>query len=113
MRKPKPQAVVMNISFYLLGGDRAEMPGPLVQVCGFCNVGRPVTLSVNGRVIGEKEPDEVKTVLWLGVPVVTGANRIELTCGGLTASAVWHVREEHAGLSVSRGAGENRKEFCE
>ncbi len=75
---------------YLLGCDRAEMPGPLTQVCGFCNAG-PVTLSVNGRVVGEKAPDEVKMVLWLDVPIADGENRIELKCGGLKASAVWRA----------------------
>lgn len=75
---------------YLLGHDRKEMPGRTAQVCALCNAGA-VTLKVNGRLVGTKTPDKVKTALWLNVPLKPGANQIELSCGSLRASAVWNV----------------------
>ena len=73
---------------YLLGGDRTDAPAGRAQVCGFCNAGA-VTLAVNGKAVGTKTPDEVRTVLWLDVPLAAGDNVVELSCGGLKATAHW------------------------
>ncbi len=58
-------------------------------VMGFSNVG-DVMLKVNGETVGTLCPDEVKTVLWRDVPLAPGANKIELSAGGCTATAVWN-----------------------
>jgi len=73
---------------YLLGCDRSEMPGRTAQVCAFCNAG-PVTLSVNGRTVGTKAPDDAKVALWLDVPLQAGDNAVEVSCGSLRATASW------------------------
>ena len=62
-----------------------ETANAACTVVGFCN-GGPVTLAVNGDVIGTQEPDEVKVVTWSDVPLREGENEIVLkTDGGLCA----------------------------
>ena len=51
----------------------------------FSNVGR-VTLWVNGRAVGAKEPDEIRTAVWEDVPLRIGENVIAVTAGSLSAS---------------------------
>ena len=85
---------------YLVGCDRKDQASRTVQVCGFCNVGE-VTLTVNGRVVGRKAPDEVKTVLWLDVPLADGDNVVGLSCGGLSASATWRCTPEVKAIDAS------------
>ena len=66
-----------------------ETSGESCTVVGFSNRG-PVTLSVNGRQVGTKDPDSVMVVMWSDVPLVEGENVISLvTSDG--ASAVRRV----------------------
>ena len=53
-----------------------------IDVVAFSNVGR-VTLSVNGRVVGSRDPDAVKTVEWKGLELDPGLNEIVVEAGGL------------------------------
>ena len=52
-----------------------------IEVVAFSNVG-DVTLSVNGRVIGTKTPDAVRTVVWTDVALEPGLNEIAVEAGG-------------------------------
>ena len=73
---------------HLVGERMTETTNAAATVCGFSNAG-DVELFVNGVSLGAKSPDEVKCVIWRGVPLVRGKNRIELRCGAMSASAVW------------------------
>ena len=68
-----------------------ETTNATCTVVGFSNVG-PVTLAVNGRVVGTKPPDEVKVVRWESVPLAPGENRIVLRAGDSAHEAVRHLR---------------------
>ena len=59
-----------------------------LNVLGFSNLG-DVELVVNGRTVGVKAPDAVKTVLWRDVPLAVGRNVVELKSGGRTETGVW------------------------
>jgi hypothetical protein len=59
-----------------------------LTVLGFSNVG-DVKLSVNGRLIGVKTPDKVRSVIWENVPMEIGTNIVTLVSGGLEASGIW------------------------
>ena len=76
---------------YLVGQRMKEFVGDKITVMGYSNQG-PVTLKVNGEVVGVKVPDEVMTVIWDSVPLVPGENRIEISAGGRTSSATWLVK---------------------
>lgn len=73
---------------HLVGARMTETTNAVMNVLAFSNVGA-VTLSVNGRTIGTVEPDRVKACLWRKVPLVPGPNKIEISAGGLTQTAVW------------------------
>ena len=73
----------------LVGTRMTAVTNETATVLGFSNVG-DVTLKVNGAPFGTLPPDEVKSVMWKDVPLAPGANCIELTAGGRTASAIWH-----------------------
>ena len=62
--------------------------GERFSVVGFSNVGK-VSLFVNGRLVGEKEPDEVNTVVWKDVPFAIGVNVVELRAGNISDSCTW------------------------
>ena len=71
-----------------VGSHMGGTTNSTATVLGFSNVGA-VTLTVNGRVVGVKEPDAVKTVLWEDVPLAMGRNEVTLAAGGLETKAVW------------------------
>ena len=73
---------------HLCGRRMTSTTNAVVEVVAFSNAG-DVTLAVNGKVVGTKTPDEVKTVRWQGVALVPGENRIEVTAGGRKESCRW------------------------
>lgn len=54
-----------------------ETANATCTVVGFCNAG-PVTLAVNGEVVGTQSPDSVKVVTWSDVPLREGDNEVVL-----------------------------------
>lgn len=54
-----------------------ETANATCTVVGFCNAG-PVTLVVNGEVVGTQSPDSVKVVTWSDVPLREGENEVVL-----------------------------------
>ena len=73
---------------HLVGSRLTETTNAVMNVLAFSNVG-DVTLTVNGRAVGTVTPDGVKSCLWRDVPLVMGANRIEISAGALTRKATW------------------------
>ena len=59
-----------------------------LTVIGFSNVG-DVELKLNGRSLGVKTPDKVRTVIWENVPLELGTNEVVLVSGGLEAKGFW------------------------
>ena len=53
-----------------------------VDIVAFSNAGA-VTLTVNGKTIGTKTPDEIKAVTFASVPLSIGANNIAVEAGNL------------------------------
>lgn len=70
---------------HLVGARRTQTTNAVNSVFAFCNAG-PVTLRVNGAVVGEKPPDDRKAVIWDGVRLRPGENEIEVSSGGLHES---------------------------
>ncbi len=66
---------------YVCSRRMTETDRAAATVTGFSNVGA-VTLTVNGKVVGSREPDAAKVVRWTDVPLRPGANRIVLSAGG-------------------------------
>ena len=62
-------------------GKPDERLDETIEVVAFSNVG-DVTLSVNGRKIGTKTPDAVRTVVWTDVALEPGLNEIAVEAGG-------------------------------
>ena len=79
-------------TLHLVGTRLETLTNRFVTVMGFSNVGE-VALVVNGREVGRQAPDAVKTVIWRGVEMRPGRNRVELRAGGRTASARWTLQE--------------------
>ena len=73
---------------HLVGQRMREIASEKITVMGFSNQGR-VQLRVNGKVVGEKDPDELMTVIWDAVPLADGENVIELSAAGRVSSARW------------------------
>ena len=73
---------------HLVGRRMGEIASEKITVMGFSNQGR-VQLKVNGKVVGEKDPDELMTVIWDAVPLADGENIIELSAAGRVSSARW------------------------
>ena len=73
---------------HLVGRRMREIAGENITIMGFSNQGR-VQLKVNGKVVGEKDPDELMTVIWEDVPLAQGENVIELSAAGCVSSACW------------------------
>ena len=76
----------------LVGMRMTSTTNLTATVIGFSNVG-DVTLMVNGKAVGTKEPDAVKSVLWRDVQLKKGANEVELRAGGRKSGSVWTVRD--------------------
>lgn len=74
---------------HLVGRRMTVTTNGLASVMGFWNGGGDVELSVNGRSLGRRSPDAVKTVQWRGVALRLGDNEIELSAGGLARKATW------------------------
>lgn len=72
----------------LVGARATEVASETVDVTGISNVGA-AELVVNGVSQGVREPDAVKTMVWKDVRFAEGENRVELTSGDRTSSAVW------------------------
>lgn len=72
----------------LMGARAEKLDAPVCDVMGFSNVG-DTELFVNGKSLGVRSPDEIKTVTWKNVRFSPGKNRVELKAGGLVSSAVW------------------------
>ena len=60
-----------------------------VTVRAFSNLGKPVTLYVNGEKRGELTPDDVNTVTWDGVPLKVGDNEIKVVSDGREDACTW------------------------
>ena len=75
---------------HLVGATLTELKETCVPVLAFANVG-PVTLKVNGEVVATRESDETACVRFDSVRLKAGANQLELSGGGQTASAIWTV----------------------
>ena len=75
-------------TLHLVGTRGRQTTNETATVLGFSNRG-DVTLTVNGRTVGTKTPDAVKTVRWDGVPLAVGRNEVTLAADGRTSTAVW------------------------
>lgn len=75
---------------HLVGQRMKDCGRDRISVMGFSNQG-PVTLTVNGRVIGTETPDAVMTVIWPEIRLEPGENRVEIRAGGRTSSATWNL----------------------
>ena len=73
---------------HIVGERMTETTNTCATVMVFSNVGT-VTLAVNGRLIGTKEPDAVRTAMWEDVPLDEGANEIVATSGEFRRTARW------------------------
>ena len=62
-------------------GQPDEKLDDKLDVVAFSNVG-DVTLTLNGRVVGTKTPDAVKTVEWKDLELDQGLNEIVVEAGG-------------------------------
>ena len=65
-----------------------ETTNAVFEVLAFCNAGQSVSLTVNGRRIAERLPDEVCVVSFGAVPLCGGTNVIRLACGALVDETV-------------------------
>ena len=73
---------------HLCGKRMTETTNAVVEVVAFSNAG-DVTLVVNGKTVGTKTPDEVKTVRWPRIALAPGVNRVSVTAGGRTEVGQW------------------------
>ena len=76
---------------HLVGWRGTETAEESATVMAFSNVGA-VKLYVNGKLFGERMPDEVKTVVWEKVPLASGLNEIEIRAGDFRKVARWTRR---------------------
>ena len=74
---------------HLVGRRMTALTNDVATVMAFWNGGGAVSLKVNGRSLGDVEPDAVKTAIWRGVGLREGENEIEVSAGGLADRAVW------------------------
>lgn len=72
---------------HLVGKRMSSTTNSAMNVLGFSNVGG-VTLTVNGVVVGDQVPDKVCAVLFRGVRLSPGENRIVLSAGQYKDSSV-------------------------
>ena len=76
---------------HLVGSRMTQTAQDKGTVMAFSNVGR-VALYLNGKLYGEKDPDDVKTVVWENVPFRMGLNEIEVRAGTFRKCARWTRR---------------------
>ena len=77
-------------TLHLCGKRMVSTTNDTVQVVAFSNIG-DVTLTVNGKDIGVKTPDEIFSVTFDGVELNQGDNRIVVESGGFRNECVWHA----------------------
>ena len=77
---------------HLVGSRMTATTNAVLSVMGFSNVG-PATLTVNGRELGTKTPDEACGLLWPDVKLDEGRNEIRLSAAGLVRKAAWDLRQ--------------------
>ncbi len=75
---------------HLCGKRLVETTNAAVQVVAFCNTG-DVTLSVNGKTVGVRSPDEIRSVTFDNVPLAPGVNTIRVEAGGLSDECRWRL----------------------
>lgn len=75
-------------TLHLVGSRMTSVTNDTIAVMGFSNVGA-ATLAINGKEVGRRLPDEACGVLWTGVKLAPGENRVELRAGDLVSQAVW------------------------
>ena len=73
---------------HLVGQHLTSVTNAALTVMGFSNVG-PVTLKVNGTVVGTQAPDAACGVVWPDVGLRPGDNEIVLEAGGRTDRRIW------------------------
>ena len=76
---------------HLVGARMEETTNATATVVVFCNQG-DVALSVNGRSLPTRHPDEVCAAVWEDVPLDVGENEIVASSDGLVVKARWHRR---------------------
>ena len=77
---------------HLVGSPSRTAAGPVQSILVFSNVGN-VTLEVNGRIVGEMEPDDVKSCHWRDVRLDCGNNVVTVRAGGIMRTAFWRNGE--------------------
>ena len=77
---------------HLVGSTSRTAAGPVQSILVFSNVGN-VTLEVNGRFVGEMEPDDVKSCHWRDVRLDCGNNVVTVRAGGIMRTAFWRNEE--------------------
>ena len=73
---------------HLCGKRMSSTTNCAAQVVAFSNAGE-VTLKVNGKTVGAKSPDDIRSVVFDGVELQRGENRIAVESGGLSDECVW------------------------
>ena len=76
---------------HLVGSRMTVTAAEKGTVMAFSTVGK-IALFLNGKLYGEKEPDEVKTAIWEDVPLRPGLNELEVRAGNFRKSARWTRR---------------------
>ena len=73
---------------HLCGKRMSSTTNCAAQIVAFSNAGE-VTLKVNGKTVGAKSPDDIRSVVFDGVELQRGENRIAVESGGLSDECVW------------------------
>ena len=77
---------------HLCGKRMASTTNSVADVVAFSNVGA-VKLEVNGAEIATAAPDEINAVVFRGVSLKPGANRIRVTASNLSDECTWKLRQ--------------------
>lgn len=73
---------------HLVGEGRRVTTNSTVRIMAFSNLG-DVSLSVNGKMLGKRSPDAVRTAVWESVPLREGDNIIRAESQGRVSQGVW------------------------